>query len=179
MRTLVTVPLFALFILSSPSTAQEAEPKQETAEEEQEEKKPPRIYWDNGLWFRPRRTNFRMKVGGQAQNDTAGFASHGTQPATLDGGVEWRRARAYALGSFGRRWSFKFQWALPHVTEHVVKAKVIGPEAAHQSGLRIPVTAVMVRPIKLVLGLADAVDLPLGANNHVVPLAFHVVSLTW
>ncbi len=114
MRTLVTVPLFALFILSSPSTAQEAEPqqatKQETAEEEQEEKKPPRIYWDNGLWFRPRRTNFRMKVGGQAQNDTAGFASDGTQPVTLDGGVEWRRARVYALGSFGRRWSFKFQW---------------------------------------------------------------------
>ena len=101
MLTLFTVPLFALFILSSPSTAQEAEPqqatKQETAEEQEEEKKPPRFYWDNGLWFRARRANFRVKIGGQAQNDTAGFASNGTQPVELEGGVEWRRARVYAL----------------------------------------------------------------------------------
>ncbi len=109
-----SILLFALFILSSPSTAQEAEPqqgvKQETVEEQQEEEKPPRFYWDDGLWFRPRHTNFRVKIGGQAQNDTAGFVSNGTQPVELENGVEWRRARVYALGTFGRRWGFKFQW---------------------------------------------------------------------
>jgi phosphate-selective porin OprO/OprP len=115
MLTLFRAPLFALSILSSPPTGQESEPqqvtKQETAEEQQEEeKKPPRFYWDNGLWFRARRANFRVKIGGQAQNDTAGFASNGTQPVELEGGVEWRRARVYALGSFARRWAFKFQW---------------------------------------------------------------------
>ncbi len=110
MITILTVALVALFSLSSPSTAQEAEPQQVSAEEQLEEQKPPRVYWDNGLWFRARRANFRMKIGVQAQNDTAAFASGGTQPVELDGGVEWRRARAYALGSFGQRWSFKFQW---------------------------------------------------------------------
>ncbi len=51
-----------------------------------------------------------MKIGGQAQIDTTGFASDGSQPVELEGDVEWRRARAYALGSFRKRWSFKFQW---------------------------------------------------------------------
>ena len=69
MITILTVALVALFSLSSPSTAQEAEPKQETAEEQQEEEGPPRVYWDNGLWFRARRANFMLKIGGQAQND--------------------------------------------------------------------------------------------------------------
>ncbi len=110
MITILTVALVALFSVSSPSTAPEAEPKQKTAEEQQEEEKPPRVYWDNGLWFRARRANFRLKIGGQAQNDTAAFASGGSQPVELDGGVEWRRVRAYSLGSFAQRWSFKFQW---------------------------------------------------------------------
>ena len=85
MITILTVALVALFSVSSPSTAQEAEPKQKTAEEQQEEEKPPRVYWDNGLWFRARRANFRLKIGGQAQNDTAAFASGGSQPVELDG----------------------------------------------------------------------------------------------
>jgi phosphate-selective porin OprO/OprP len=51
-----------------------------------------------------------MKIGGQAQNDTAGFASDGTQPVELERGVEWRRARLYALGTFRKRWTYKFQW---------------------------------------------------------------------
>ena len=55
MLTIYTVALVALFLHSSPSTAQEAEPKQETAEEQQEEERPPRVFCDNGLWFRTRR----------------------------------------------------------------------------------------------------------------------------
>ena len=78
--------------------------------DEQEEPAPPRVYWDGGLRFRARHRRFRMKIGGQAQIDTTGFASEGSQPVVLRGDVEWRRARAYAQGSFGRRWSFKFQW---------------------------------------------------------------------
>ncbi len=45
---MLTAFLFALFILSSPATAHEAQPQpaanQETAEELQEEKKPSRFY---------------------------------------------------------------------------------------------------------------------------------------
>jgi phosphate-selective porin len=54
----------------------------------------------------------RMKIGGQAQNDTAGFVAEGTQPVEIENGVEWRRARVYALGTIGKRWGFKFQWDL-------------------------------------------------------------------
>jgi hypothetical protein len=42
---------------------------------------------DNGLWFRPLRTNFRLKIGGQAQIDTSGFASDGSQAVELEGDV--------------------------------------------------------------------------------------------
>ena len=113
-----SVPLLLLLMLASASTAQEAETQETTREEpasaeataDEEEEKPPRAYWDNGLWFRPRYSNFRMKIGGQAQIDTAGFASNDTVPVEFDQSIEWRRARVYTLGSFGRRWSFKFQW---------------------------------------------------------------------
>ena len=78
--------------------------KQDPAEEPQEEEtKPRRFHWDNGLWFRARRTNFRVKIGGQAQIGTTGFASDGSQPVELEGDVEWRRGRAYAQGSFRKR----------------------------------------------------------------------------
>jgi phosphate-selective porin OprO/OprP len=125
MLTHFAVPSLLLFILASPSTAQEGETQVATPEEpafakatadKQEEKKPPRVSWDNGLWFRPRHTSFEMKTGGQAQLDSAGFVSNDTQPVELAGGVEWRRARIYVQGSFQRwtledhRWSFKFQW---------------------------------------------------------------------
>lgn len=88
---------WVLFILSSPSMAQEAEPQQETAEEQEEEKKPPRFYWDNGLWFRARRADFRVKIAGQAQNDTAGFASGGTafnpSASSATAREAWERSR--------------------------------------------------------------------------------------
>lgn len=74
---------WVLFILSSPSMAQEAAPQQGTAEEQEEEKKPPRFYWDNGLWFRARRAEFRVKTGEQAQNDTAGLNWYPTYPTRV------------------------------------------------------------------------------------------------
>ncbi len=52
----------------------------------------------------------QVKVGGQAQNDTANFAGGGDRAGELEGGVEWRRVRLYAQGPFLRRWFFKFQW---------------------------------------------------------------------
>ena len=52
----------------------------------------------------------RLKIGVQAQNDTAGFVSDGTQPVELEGGVEWRRARLYALGTIRKRWNYEFRW---------------------------------------------------------------------
>jgi phosphate-selective porin OprO/OprP len=119
MRMHFAVPTLLLLMLASPSSSQERETREATSEQQpafaeatadEEEEKPPRVYWDSGLWFRPHYTNFRMKIGGQAQIDTAGLASNDTQPVEFDASVEWRRARIYTLGSFGRRWSFKFQW---------------------------------------------------------------------
>ena len=108
---ILELTLIGLIAAATPSVAQEDEPAPTGSEKTPtEEPSPPRIYWDSGAMFRPRQGNFRMKVGGQAQIDTAGFVSDGSQPVALENGVEWRRARIYALGSFARRWSFKFQW---------------------------------------------------------------------
>jgi len=106
MLELFVISVFALFVPSALSASEESLPR---ASEEQEES-PPRIYWDNGLWFRAQRLDYRVKIGTQVQNDTAGFASDESPPVELNDGVEWRRARVYALGSFAKRWSFKFQW---------------------------------------------------------------------
>ena len=111
MRAPPQVNLLAGLLLLSTSvsaqTSQQAEPsKQESAEEEEDR----RVFWDEGLRIHPERTNFRMKIGGQAQNDTTGFVSDGTQPVELGDGVEWRRVRVYAEGSFLRRWDYRFQW---------------------------------------------------------------------
>ena len=101
---------FALAIFLSSPALTWAQELAQVEDEKDEEKKPPRFHWDNGLWFQARHGKLRMKIGTQLQNDTAGFAGAGTQPVELEGGVEWRRARLYTLGWFGRRWRFKFQW---------------------------------------------------------------------
>jgi phosphate-selective porin OprO/OprP len=100
------------------SDAERQSPDVETPEEqapEKEEEADPesrRVYWDDGLWVRGWSGKMRMMIGGQAQNDTAGFVADGTQPVEIENGVEWRRARVYALGTIGKRWGFKFQWDL-------------------------------------------------------------------
>jgi phosphate-selective porin OprO/OprP len=82
--------------------------KQAKQDEKESQPKPRRISWDNGLWIDG--LFGRLKIGGQAQNDTAGFVSDGTQPVELEGGVEWRRARLYAFGTIRKRWNYRFQW---------------------------------------------------------------------
>ena len=63
--------------------------------------------WDDGAWFTT--PNLELKIGGQAQLDTAGFASEQDELA-LDGGVDWRRARIYADLHLKKRLRFKLQW---------------------------------------------------------------------
>ena len=77
----------------------------------QPEEKTRRIYWDDGLQFVSATGLFRVKLGGQAQIDTAGFAGVDDTEG-FENGIEWRRARLYTLGEIGTRWSFKFQWDL-------------------------------------------------------------------
>jgi len=103
--------VFFLLLLGSPAAAQQAVPEEPTqADEAQGEAETRLVYWEDGLRLRTRKLRFRAKIGGQAQNDSARFHADGSQPVELDGGVEWRRARLYMSGSFGRIWSFKFQW---------------------------------------------------------------------
>ncbi len=70
-----------------------------------EDNKP--LQWDNGLWYRG--PNLQLKVGGQAQLDTAGFVGDQDEFA-FDNGVEWRRAQLYTNIQLKERISFKFQW---------------------------------------------------------------------
>lgn len=75
----------------------------------QPEKKTRRVYWDDGLQFVSASGLFRVKLGGQAQIDTAAFAGV-DDTEQFENGIEWRRARLYTTGEIGTRWSFKFQW---------------------------------------------------------------------
>ena len=97
----------------APETATpEEKPPEERAPKKEEEAESRRVYWDDGLWIENLFGDGRLKIGGQVQNDTAGFVSDGTQPVEIENGVEWRRARVYALGTIGERWAYKFQWDL-------------------------------------------------------------------
>jgi phosphate-selective porin OprO/OprP len=54
-----------------------------------------------------------MKIGGVAQNDSAGFVSQTdteTELGSLEGGVEWRRARLYAELTLADYFDFKFMY---------------------------------------------------------------------
>ena len=72
------------------------------------------VHWDNGLHVSGKWDYLHMKIGGDLQNDTAGFVN--TESAEEDlgipiqGGVEWRRARVYAEGRLTRHLDFKFRY---------------------------------------------------------------------
>ena len=70
---------------------------------------PRRVHWEDGLHFSLANGFWQMKLGGQAQIDTAAFADVGDD-VELENGGGWRRARLYTVGSFGKRCDFKFQW---------------------------------------------------------------------
>ncbi len=90
---------------------QQPEPKDE---EDEERKKPFEVYWDEGLHISGLWENVRMKIGGDIQNDTAGFANTDSAAALLDteieGGVEWRRVRGYIEGAAHKNIEFKFRY---------------------------------------------------------------------
>jgi len=71
-------------------------------------------HWEDGLHVSGRWHYLHMKIGGDLQNDTAGFVN--TQSAEealqteITGGVEWRRARVYAEGRLTRHLDFKFRY---------------------------------------------------------------------
>jgi phosphate-selective porin OprO/OprP len=113
--------LLFILTLSVPARASDhprSHQKQKQEEKDQEtspdEKKPEHhIYWDDGLHLRGWFDLLRMKIGGQAQNDTAIFSKQGeleTELGRLENGVEWRRARLYAAGLFTDIIEFKLQY---------------------------------------------------------------------
>ena len=72
------------------------------------------IYWDDGLHIIWLTEHFiTMKIGGAAQNDSAGFVSKGdieTELGSLEGGVQWRRARLSAALTVADYFDFKFMY---------------------------------------------------------------------
>lgn len=88
--------------------------EEEDEDEEGDEGSSRIIYWDDGLNIIWLTEHFiTMKVGGVAQNDTAGFISSndvGTESGSLDSGVEWRRARLYAALTVADYFDFKFMY---------------------------------------------------------------------
>ena len=84
-------------------------------QQEPEEEEPPQdgVRWDDGLWIEARRFDFRTKIGGAAQLDSAAFVAYPSLEdlvGPVENGVEWRRARIDATASLGRRLGFKFRW---------------------------------------------------------------------
>jgi hypothetical protein len=94
--------------------AEAPEQQPERQEEEKAKKKPFTMHWDNGLYISGLWENVRVKIGGDIQNDTAGFANTDSAAALLDteikGGVEWRRVRAYIEGAIHKNIQFKLRY---------------------------------------------------------------------
>ena len=93
------------------SEAEELPQEQQVSEEEEPPEK--RFRWDDGLWIEAQRFDFRSKIGGGAQLDSAAFVAYPSLEdlvGEVENGVEWRRARVDATGTFGRRWGFRFRW---------------------------------------------------------------------
>ena len=94
-------------------TSEAEEPPQEQQASEEEEPAEKRFRWDDGLWIEAQRFDFRTKIGGGAQLDSAAFVAYPSLEdlvGEVENGVEWRRARVDLTGTFGRRWGFRFRW---------------------------------------------------------------------
>jgi phosphate-selective porin OprO/OprP len=87
---------------------------QERSEERKEEKRIFKVYWDAGLHLTGRWENLNVKIGGDLQNDTAGFknveSAQAVIGAPIEANVQWRRARVYAAGSVQRHLDFEFRY---------------------------------------------------------------------
>ena len=102
--------------------ADPAEPGPEADTDDREEDDPSglakinplRVHWDTGLHLEGKWEHLHVKIGGDLQNDTAGFVSADSAEDALGteiaGGVEWRRARVYAEGRLWRHLDFKLRY---------------------------------------------------------------------
>ena len=72
------------------------------------------VHWEDGLHVTGWGDHLHVKIGGDLQNDTAGFVNTDSAEEALGtpikGGVEWRRARVYAEGRLTRHLDFKFRY---------------------------------------------------------------------
>jgi phosphate-selective porin OprO/OprP len=88
----------------------------ERSEEKKEdgEHKTLEVYWDAGLHLHGPWDDLKVMIGGDLQNDTAGFGNVETAQAVIgapiESDVQWRRARAYAKGSVQRHLEFEFRY---------------------------------------------------------------------
>jgi phosphate-selective porin OprO/OprP len=93
-------------------TAVSASGAQDTKKDDTKDK-PTVVHWDEGVHITGPGERLKIKIGGSVQNDTTGFARTEdieTELGSLDGGVQWRRARLYLDGLFAEHFEFKFQY---------------------------------------------------------------------
>ena len=87
-----------------------AQEEEQSKDEDEYGKRP--FYWNDGLFFgRPEK--LLIQFGTALQNDSATFVSTEdieTALGSVEGGVEWRRARVYAHGLLSNRFEFKLQY---------------------------------------------------------------------
>jgi len=110
--------LRAVLALSLAGTARAGEPPAAGAQAGSEQHGKPRhplvVRWDAGLHVQGGWDQLHLKIGGDLQNDTAGFVGADSAEAALgteiDGGVEWRRARPYLQGRLTRHVEFELRY---------------------------------------------------------------------
>ena len=91
----------------------QAEAPVETQAEPQPDEAPAfTVFWDQGLHLQALRRSFTLRLAGSAQNESAAFSKSGfeTEFGALENGVQWRRVRVFAEGSFARHFSYKLQY---------------------------------------------------------------------
>jgi len=101
---------------SGPETPPAAEESEAGPEGEDRPASPLEFEWDAGLHIHGKWDYLHVKIGGDVQNDTAGFVNTDSAEEILgtpiDDGVEWRRARVYAQGMLFRHLDFKLRFDL-------------------------------------------------------------------
>ena len=126
----------------------------EPEDSEEEEKAPwhEYLYWADGLYLDSTWNNLRIKFGGDVQNDTSGYVNSEPAEAVLgmpiENGVEWRRARVYADGTFGAHFHFRFRWDFTAANPPNLQDAYFGLRE-----LPIPTLQIMVGRFRAPLGL--------------------------
>jgi phosphate-selective porin OprO/OprP len=106
--------VFSPCLVSADSTPQKQQEESKTTESLEKAKSllVPKVHWDDGLHIVAPGKRLRLKLGGEAHIDSAGFSKEGLETGLgrLENGTEWRRARFSTVGTFGKRLRFKFQY---------------------------------------------------------------------